>query len=67
MRIHQSHYSTTSRTIDKTLNPTWNEQLNLNLSNPQYEILVVEVYDKDPLSNDLLGFVGIDISLLPKV
>jgi hypothetical protein len=66
VRFHQSHYSTTSRTIDKTLNPTWNDTFTLNLTNPQHEILVVEVYDKDPLSSDLLGFVGIDISLLPK-
>lgn len=57
----------TSAVISKNLNPVWNETFELDVTKQQDNILVVELYDKDKMGADLLGFVGIDLAMLPKV
>ncbi|KYQ93467.1 hypothetical protein DLAC_06160 [Tieghemostelium lacteum] len=52
-------------TIQQNLNPDWNvtTQVSVKSSN---ELLIFDVYDEDEVGNDdLLGYVGIDLSLLP--
>ncbi|GAM28853.1 hypothetical protein SAMD00019534_120290, partial [Acytostelium subglobosum LB1] len=56
-----------TKVIQKNLNPTWNESFQVEISNSQYDTVVIEVYDKDAVgSDDLIGYVPIDPSLLPK-
>jgi hypothetical protein len=67
VRVIQSRNQYTSKVIEKTLNPTWNETFTLAVANPATEMLIVEVYDKDKYGkDDLLGYVAIDLALLPR-
>ncbi|KAK5574853.1 hypothetical protein RB653_010107 [Dictyostelium firmibasis] len=55
-----------TRVIEKNLNPVWDEEVSLDISSVGRELLIIDVYDHDLVGNDdLLGFVGIDLSLLP--
>ncbi|KAN0053165.1 hypothetical protein ACTA71_006689 [Dictyostelium dimigraforme] len=55
-----------TKVIDKNLNPVWNEEVTLDITSVGRELLIFDVYDSDKVGNDdLLGFVGVDLSLLP--
>eukprot|EP01133_Synstelium_polycarpum_P011489 gene11489-13399_t len=58
------HFKTKSKS--KTLNPTWNDTYTIHMNHVEANMLILEVYDKDAIGkDDLIGYVGIDISLLP--
>ncbi|EFA79729.1 hypothetical protein PPL_07420 [Heterostelium album PN500] len=68
LRLPNSHveHPTKTRIIHKNLNPVWNEVFTIPINDIQHHMLVLEVYDHDKLStDDIIGFVGIDLSLLP--
>eukprot|EP01089_Gocevia_fonbrunei_P023048 TRINITY_DN9550_c0_g1_i3.p1 TRINITY_DN9550_c0_g1~~TRINITY_DN9550_c0_g1_i3.p1 ORF type:complete len:189 (+),score=26.49 TRINITY_DN9550_c0_g1_i3:285-851(+) len=53
-----------SKTKMKTLNPTWDENLNLNVSNVN-DTLLIEVYDYDAVSkDDFIGAVNIPLQTI---
>ncbi|KAM9996722.1 hypothetical protein ACTFIZ_001670 [Dictyostelium cf. discoideum] len=55
-----------TKVIEKNLNPVWNEEVVLDISSVGRELFIFDVYDSDKVGNDdLLGFVGVDLSLLP--
>ncbi|KAM9960526.1 hypothetical protein ACTFIW_009668 [Dictyostelium discoideum] len=55
-----------TKIIDRNLNPIWDETVFIDIENVNNEILIFDVFDHDLVgSDDLLGFVGIDLSLLP--
>eukprot|EP01133_Synstelium_polycarpum_P010993 gene10993-12804_t len=56
-----------TKVVQKNLNPTWNETFQIELINSAYDLIVLEVYDKDSIgSDDLIGYVALDPSLFPK-
>ncbi|KAK5575769.1 hypothetical protein RB653_006903 [Dictyostelium firmibasis] len=55
-----------TKVINRNLNPIWDETVFIDIENVNDEILIFDVYDHDLVgSDDLLGFVGINLSLLP--
>jgi len=66
--VRQSEHKKQKTTIKKeTLNPTWNELIHFGVSDPVTDLMIIEVWDHDSLiSDDFLGYVPIDLSLLPK-
>ncbi|KAK5575623.1 hypothetical protein RB653_006756 [Dictyostelium firmibasis] len=55
-----------TRIVDKCLNPVWEETLSVEIDCVQRELLMFDVYDHDVVGcDDLLGYVGIDVSKLP--
>jgi len=50
----QGHCSVRSQVLQKTLNPIWNEKLEMGISDLTKE-LEVEVYDKDIIKDDPMG------------
>ncbi|EGG20467.1 hypothetical protein DFA_00328 [Cavenderia fasciculata] len=51
----------------KTLNPTWEQSFTLPVNDVLVDMLILEVWDHDTVGNDdLIGFVGIDLALLPR-
>jgi Ca2+-dependent lipid-binding protein len=48
-------------TISNTVNPIWNEEFVLEPHHPEKDVLVIKVYDKDVVKNDLLGMVRIPV------
>ncbi|KYQ96901.1 hypothetical protein DLAC_04218 [Tieghemostelium lacteum] len=55
----------TTKVIQKNLNPDWNEVISVKLSNPRTDVIVLEVYDKDKIGEDLIGYTAIHAGLLP--
>jgi len=57
-----------SKTVTKTLNPTWDDTFEMSVSDPTDAVLKVEVYDKDSVfsKDELLGFINIPLSQLSK-
>ncbi|EGG13902.1 hypothetical protein DFA_11663 [Cavenderia fasciculata] len=50
----------------ETLTPKWNESFHVEVERVEDDLVVLEVWDKDTIgSDDFLGFVTIDASLLP--
>ncbi|EGG14639.1 hypothetical protein DFA_10897 [Cavenderia fasciculata] len=67
LRVTSNSRTFQTKVIPKNLNPVWNESFIVEIQNAQYDLVVVEVYDKDAVgSDDLIGFVPIDPALLPK-
>jgi hypothetical protein len=56
-------YMTTTAQSDAT--PVWNETFNFPVLSPVKELLILEVWDDRTFGKNLLGFVPIDLSLLP--
>ncbi|EGC34138.1 hypothetical protein DICPUDRAFT_153687 [Dictyostelium purpureum] len=55
-----------TQVIDKNLNPVWESTHTLTMDDVTKDLLILDVYDHDLIGNDdLLGFVAIDLSLLP--
>ncbi|KAN0033820.1 hypothetical protein ACTFIV_000294 [Dictyostelium citrinum] len=55
-----------TRIVDKCLNPVWEETLAVEIDCVERELLMFDVYDHDVVGcDDLLGYVGIDVSKLP--
>ena len=52
--------SARTATISKTLDPVWNAPVAFNFE-PGYEIIRIDVYDEDMISNDYLGHVELRI------
>lgn len=50
-----------SQTIDKTLDPVWNEKLQLKLFETE-GVLSITCFDKDMIGSDVIGHVHIDMS-----
>jgi hypothetical protein len=50
-----------SKTIDKTLNPVWNEKMQLKLYETE-GVLSITCFDKDILGSDVIGHAHIDMS-----
>jgi hypothetical protein len=56
-----------SRTIQKSLDPVWNEELEVDISSAEMaqDELHVQVYDQDLMSDDLIGDMVLQLSTLP--
>jgi hypothetical protein len=59
----QDHVTVKSKVIPKTLNPVWNENLEIGISDLHKE-LEIEVWDKDLFSDDAMGHASIPIAAL---
>ncbi|KAM9996696.1 hypothetical protein ACTFIZ_001625 [Dictyostelium cf. discoideum] len=58
--------SQVTEVINSNLNPIWDEELIVEIDQVSREVMIFDVYDHDLIGNDdFLGFVGIDIALLP--
>lgn len=55
-------YMTTSVRAD---HPTWNETFKFPILNPVRELMVLELWDDKAFGKNLLGYVPLDLSLLP--
>eukprot|EP01133_Synstelium_polycarpum_P014077 gene14077-16593_t len=67
-KIRSQGYPTAllSKCIQKNLNPVWNQNMHIKLANVLTDIIHFEVYDKDALGkDDMIGYFGVDASLLP--
>lgn len=52
-----------SKVVYRTLNPVWNEQVTLAM--PQkHEKVTIEVYDKDPFTQEKMGIIRFDFKQL---
>jgi len=48
-------------TISNTVNPVWDEEFVLEPHHPEKDTIVIKVYDRDVVKNDLLGMVRIPV------
>jgi len=53
-----------SRVISSQLDPVWNEDLVIDWKYPDHTALIVDVFDKDPVTDDFLGRARIPIPLM---
>jgi len=56
-------YMSTTATTDQ---PVWNETFKFPILNPVKELLILELWDDKAFGKSLLGYVPIDLSLLPR-
>lgn len=66
VRSYQKEASVKSKVIQNTQNPTWNENFDLNSPSLISDLLVVDMYNKDPLpENKLMDTIELPICDLP--
>ena len=53
-----------SRVINSQLDPVWNEELVIEWKYPEHKALIVDVFDKDPVTDDFLGRARIPVVLM---
>ncbi|KAF2070268.1 hypothetical protein CYY_008415 [Polysphondylium violaceum] len=57
----------TTKVCKETLSPQWNSTFSITIADVGVEMLVIEVIDYDIIGhNDSLGYIGIDLSRLPR-
>jgi len=64
--IHVGHIKLKTKVQDKTLDPVWEEELEMGVLPANLkEHILFEVYDEDPTSNDLLGKTYVNFDQVP--
>jgi len=64
--VRQANYKYKSRPITSTGEPVFNETFAFDVFNPNGEIMVIEIFEKERLGRkSLLGYVPIELTLLP--
>ncbi|KAF2070269.1 hypothetical protein CYY_008416 [Polysphondylium violaceum] len=67
VRAYSLKHGPTTKYIEKTLNPIWNETISIAIQDIEKEIVVIEVIDFDSIGqNDPIGFFALDLTKLPK-
>ena len=60
IKLHLGAKEVRTKTKLKTVNPTWNEVFDFIVSEPEGQLLNLELYDEDLQQDDYLGNVDID-------
>jgi len=64
--VRQANFKYRSRAIQNNVAPEFNEAFSFDVFNPNGEIMVIEIFEKDRIGRKvLLGYVPIELTLLP--